>query len=375
MTLFASQPFKALYVLAALTFEIACLPLHIVKYARSSARPNPEWTFRQALTVRIFYSMVYHLAATQSGPPLPLTPGKEKERWVTIKTAMDSMYKGPLRSNPDVKPVEIGATWYPAPLSRGSDKSNIKVIFHIHGGAFVVGDGRTGDSGPFTKRLLKHTPATHVICPQYRLSRLPISKASDAFPAALQDSVTSYLYLINDLGIAPKDIVLSGDSAGANLAISLLRYIAEYGSELGIPNPGACLLWSPWVNPSDTSCSYVHDNANYHTDYLSPAFTAWGSLAYAGLPGLTVLSQPYINHKAKMFKTEVPLWVHTGSAELLFFDDKEWAEKMKEAGNDVTLVIEKNVPHDILLVGDVLGFAKEATDSAKKAGEWIRGRC
>jgi acetyl esterase/lipase len=368
MALFASQPFKALYVLFALTFELARLPLHLVKFARSSARPNPEWTFRQALTVRMFYSMVNYLAITQSGPPLPLTAGKEKERWITIKTAMDSMYKGPLRSNPDVKPAEIGATWYPAPLTRGSDKRNIKVIFHIHGGAFVVGDGRTGDSGPFTKRLLKHTPATHVICPQYRLSRLPISKTSDAFPAALQDSVTSYLYLINDLDISPKDIVLSGDSAGANLAMSLLRYIAEYGSDLGIPNPGACLLWSPWVNPADSS---VRENANFHTDYLSPAFTTWGSAAYAGLPGLSVLSQPYINQKAKMFKTEVPIWVNTGSAEMLFFDDKEWAEKMKGAGNDVTLMIEENVPHDILLVGDLLGFASEATNSAKKAGEWI----
>jgi acetyl esterase/lipase len=374
MALFASQPFKALYVLGALTFELARLPLHLAKYVRRSARQRPSWTFRQALAVRLFFSMVHHIATTQSGPALPLTPGKEKERWTTIKTAMENMYKGPLRSNPDVKPQEIGATWYPAPLTKGSKTESVKVILHIHGGAFVVGDGRTGDSGSFMKRLLKYTSATHVLCPQYRLSRLPISKTSDAFPAALQDSVTSYLYLINDLGISPKAIVLSGDSAGANLAISLLRYIAEYGAELSIPNPSACLLWSPWVDPSDTSCSYVHDNANYHSDYLSPAFTVWGSSAYAGLPGLSILSQPYINQKAKMFKTEVPMWVHTGSAEMLLFEDKEWAEKMKEEGNDVTLMVEEGVPHDILLVGDILGFADEATHSAKMAGEWMRGK-
>jgi acetyl esterase/lipase len=153
------------------------------------------------------------------------------------------MYKGPLRSNVDVKPVMIGATWYPEPLTRGSDYSHDKVILHIHGGAFVLSDGRPPESGQFARRLLKHTTATHAIFPQYRLSRLPVSKTSDAFPAALQDSLTSYLYLVNDLKILPKDIVLSGDSAGANLCIALLRYIKDYGTELNIPNPSACLLW------------------------------------------------------------------------------------------------------------------------------------
>ena len=58
---------------------------------------------------------------------------------MVIKPAKDDAYKGPLRSNKDVVPVEIGATWYPAPLTTGSDTSNIKVILLTHGGAFVVG--------------------------------------------------------------------------------------------------------------------------------------------------------------------------------------------------------------------------------------------
>jgi acetyl esterase/lipase len=76
----------------------------------------------------------------------------------------------------------------------------------------------------------------------------------------------------------------------------------------------------------------------------------------------------------KMFKTDVPIWVNTGGAEILYFDNKEWAEKMREAGNDVTLMVEKIVPHDVLLVGDILGFGKEATNSAKHAGEWLRSK-
>lgn len=302
---------------------------------------------------------------------LPLTPGTEKERFVLIQPAKDDMYVGPLRSVSSIKPVQIGATWYPAPLTEKEDKSDVRVIFHIHGGAFVTGDGRTVASGYMAKQLLKHTSATHVVCPQYRLSELPASATSNPFPAALQDSLTSYLWLLNDLHVSPANIILSGDSAGGNLAISLLRYIKEYGSGLDIPNPTTALLWSPWINPADTSCSYVYDNDKYATDYLSAPFTAWGTDAYAGLAGTASLKQPYVSHKEKMFKTDVPLYVSTGTAEVLYYDDVEWSKNMKEAGNDVTLDVEELVPHDVLLMGRILGFDEAATRMAKRAGEWI----
>jgi acetyl esterase/lipase len=367
------QPFKGLYVLAALAFETARLPLFLAKYWRPSGRQHPEWTYRQAITMRVFHSALYYIASIQLATPLPLTAGVEKERFTTLRPADKEMYKGPLRSNQDVEPAEIGATWYPAPLTKTSNKTNVRVILHIHGGAFITGDGRTQASGYFAKKLITHTSATHVLCPQYRLSTLPVSLTSNPFPAALQDTLTSYLYLINELGISPSAIILSGDSAGANLSISLLKYIAEHGADLDISNPSACLLWSPWIGP-DASASYVHDNDNYATDYLSPPFTYWGSTAYAGPAGLQTLSQPYISHKDRTFRTEVPLWVHTGGAEVLFYDDKEWVEKMQGAGNDVTLCVEKNAPHDVVLMGKILGFDKEATNGVKQAGEWVRGK-
>jgi acetyl esterase/lipase len=224
------------------------------------------------------------------------------------------------------------------------------------------------------KQLLKHTPATHIFCPQYRLSTLPVSKTSNPFPAAFQDSITSYLYLLNHLNIPPENIIISGDSAGGNLAIALLRYISEYGAHVGLPAPSSALLWSPWTNPADTSGSYVYDNRNYATDYLSPPFTSWGTKAYAGEAGEQVLSQPYISHKNQTFKTEVPMWVNAGSGEILYFDVVDWAEKMKEAGNNVQLDIEEHVPHDILLLGNMLGFGQEAVNMAKRAGSWLKER-
>jgi acetyl esterase/lipase len=371
MGILTYQPIKGVYTLAALGFELIRLPLFIVKYLTSYGRQHPEWTFRQALVTGILFTVVYHIANVQAKTPTPLSSGSEKERFVRIKPAGADQYKGPMRINNDIQPIEIGATWYPSSLSASSEKTNLKVVLHIHGGAFVSGDGRTSASGYFAKLLQKHVGATHILMPQYRISTLPASKASNSFPAAFQDSLTAYLYLLNDLHIAPTDIILSGDSAGGNLAISLLRYITEFGSQLSLPNPSAALLWSPWVDPSDTSDDFVHSNPNYATDYLSHAFTLWGTGAYAGPGGRAVLSNPYVSHKNQTFKTEVPLFVNTGSGEILYFDDCEWAEKMQKAGNDVTLDVEKHVPHDILLIGNILGFDKEATACAKRAGEWL----
>lgn len=110
---------------------------------------------------------------------------------------------------------------------------------------------------------------------------------------------------------------------------------------------------------------------NVKTDYLTSTFTRWGSLAYAGPIGRSALSNPYISHLNQAFKTQVPLFVNAGSAEVLYFDDKKWAEEMKDAGNNVTWDVEQDVPHDILLLGKILGFEEAATRQTKRAGEWI----
>ncbi|KAI8931575.1 hypothetical protein NX059_011229 [Plenodomus lindquistii] len=372
MTILAQQPVKTIYLLGAVSFEIARLPLVLLKNLLSFGRAHPEWSFRQSLGLHAVGAFLRHAATTQLSTPLPLEPGGEGERFVTIRPANNDVYTGPLRSNSDVKPVEIGATWYPAPLTTGSTKTNVCVVLHIHGGAFVLGDGRTQGTGFMAQTILKHTPATHMFCPQYRLSTLPASKTSNPFPAALQDSLTAYLYLVNELKISPKDIIISGDSAGGNAAISILRYISEYGSDLGIPSPSAALLWSPWIDPADTSGSYVYDNDNYATDFLCTPFTVWGTSAYAGLAGVDNLNQPYVTHKNRTFRTETPLFVNTGGCEVLYGDDVEWAGNMEKAGNNVKLDVEKTAPHDIISLGNIIGFGTEASNCAKRAGEWLK---
>ena len=118
----------------------------------------------------------------------------------------------------------------------------IGVLIQCAGGAYVIGDGRKGDTGFLTSTLLKNTSATSVLCPQYRLASNPGGR----FPAQLQDAITAYCYLVFKVGIEPKNLVISGDSAGANLALALLRYLSEHGVGLSLSSAGCAWLWSVW---------------------------------------------------------------------------------------------------------------------------------
>ena len=78
---------------------------------------------------------------------------------------------------------------------------------------------------------------------EYRLSQGPPLPSENPFPAALIDAVAGYHYLVKVMGFNPSNILLVGESAGAGLAITLLRYLIQHVPSL--PPPAATLLASP----------------------------------------------------------------------------------------------------------------------------------
>lgn len=194
---------------------------------------------------------------------LTLKPEFEGDRFQTVPVPSSDIFKGPLLST-TIKPAEVGGTWFPnAP---GSDIASKKVVLYFHGGAFVQGDGRTAQYGSIAKKFLDTGTADAVFSLQYRLSGLG---GQNPFPAALQDALSSYVYLLNTLQIPPAQIIFGGDSAGANLAVSLLRYLHEFRSVIQTPTPKCAILISPWVEPF-----YYDATGNPHrgTDFIPGTF-------------------------------------------------------------------------------------------------------
>ncbi|KAI1358715.1 alpha/beta hydrolase fold-3 domain-containing protein [Xylaria arbuscula] len=330
------------------------------------ARPVPTWNIKQSIMLWIFTKSIDIISRIEVPVPRSLEPDKEKERFAKLEPFPKDLYRGPLESE-KVKPTTIGGTWYPAKPAEGAAVG--PVVLHIHGGAFTVGTGRTEESGAMADLFLKHGKVGLIFAPQYRLSSRP---ESAPFPAALQDSLTSYLYLVRTLGIPASDITISGDSAGGNLVIALLRYLAEYGPELDIPQPKCAVTLSPWVAPVKSLWPdfVITSNPNFHSDYLGVALCRWGAKTYiaSALP-----DHPYINALGHPFKTPVPILVTLGSAEMLVVDGLEWVKEMERVeGNEIETYIEKDAPHDTVLVAHILGFEESAAGVARRIGEFIR---
>jgi acetyl esterase/lipase len=260
------------------------------------------------------------------------------------------------------KPTKVGGTWFPAaPVEIAS-----KVVLFLHGGAFVRGDGRDDHCGFLTRTIVQKAEIDAVFSLQYRLSGY---SGLNPFPAALQDALTGYLFLIHELKVPPHQIILAGDSSGGNLALALLRYLQEHGSKLGIPMPKCLAVFSPWVAPLEYD---VTRNPNYNSDYLGTAFLRWSADSYtAGHPNAAL--NPYITPLGHPFATSVPIFVNSGSAEVFNDANMRWADEMGSiAGNVVHMNGEEAGCHDTLLVGEILGFEKSAENVASAMGAFIR---
>ncbi|KEZ41732.1 hypothetical protein SAPIO_CDS6925 [Scedosporium apiospermum] len=250
----------------------------------------------------------------------------------------------------------MGGTWTPEspPCSVPVESKEMRVVLHFHGGAYILGNGRDGDTGFLAQNYIKHGRFTHVFTPQYRLATGPHGR----FPAALQDSLSAYLHLVNTLKISPQQIVVGGDSAGGNIVMALLRYIFHHGEELAIPWPAAVLLWSPWTSiATSTDASAMRASPNYATDYIPENFPLWGVHGLTG-GGRISPDDPYLSPgDGHGFKSPAPIWVNTGRLEALHSANGDFVETFKKAGTEIEWDVDENCPHDIGLMGRRFKFA------------------
>ncbi|QRW08139.1 alpha/beta hydrolase family protein [Ceratobasidium sp. AG-Ba] len=229
-----------------------------------------------------------------------------------------------------------------------------KIIMHCHGGAYVT---RTAHPEDLTAGNVKGfvrfcKPAiSRAISIEYRISRSAPWPASSPFPAALIDGLSGYHYLTKVLGFKPENVVISGDSAGGNLALALTRYLRD-NPEAGLGLPGGLLLVSPWCDLVGTyfdkpSVGAHISSAKNHAsscDFLAGDFYARHSTVRHGLRSLlgNITTQEarknaYINPSsldldpefvAKMFTGFPPTYIVYGDAEVLVDEIRTLYDRM-----------------------------------------------
>lgn len=356
------QPGKFFWIVAVLLYTATKLPFLWARFLFRSFRPHPKWTLLQSLKVRLARSILHHQAILRGKSPIILEPGKEKDQFVIIPPASDDLFTG-VTSDPDVQPTTITGTWYPSPPPADY---NGEIILHFHGGAYVALTGKPQDSQFCGQTLIKNV-TSYALLPHYRLS----SVAGCRFPAALQDAISAYSYLVGQ-GIEASRIVVAGDSAGGHLALCLLRYINSI--ENNLPMPKAALLWSPvvdWVSARDPT--FTSKNKNYQTDYLAEHWISWGVESFAGgLDPRDARLMPYFMPLGHSFQINVPLWICVSQLEVMRDDIVKFSREMEMVdGNTVELDEVPNVPHDLIIAAEATGFEAAAVDSARVARKFL----
>ncbi len=236
-------------------------------------------------------------------------------------------------------------------LTKENSKNSNKVIFQIHGGAFVFGllDVYRLEA----EKLSNYCDGATVVMVDYRLAPETI------FPGALEDVLDCWEWML-DSGYKPENIVVIGDSAGGNLTLELILNLRDSKREL----PCAAITMSPWSDLASESESYKTNV------YIDPIFGFREGVdkeldvediirLYAGDADL---HNPKLSPMYAEYDGFCPTLIQVGTAEVLYSESITIAEKMRKAGVEVTLTEYSGMWHVFQLLGDLLPEGEAAWD-------------
>lgn len=223
--------------------------------------------------------------------------------------------------------------------------SSARYILYLHGGMYV--GGSTNNYRELIGRLAEACEA-NILAVDYRLA------PEHPFPAAVQDARAAFDWLADNHGVP----VVMGDSAGAGLAMTLLRDNPR-------PPPAAVLL-SPWVDLTFSGASFEERR---HRD---PLLRAEGLRAAAALYlAETPTNHPHASPLFNDLSGLPPLQIHVGTEEVLHDDATQLAERARSAGVDVELVVWDGMVHVFQTAARLL---HEGRQSIAQIGAFVRSR-
>jgi epsilon-lactone hydrolase len=226
---------------------------------------------------------------------------------------------------------------------RGATRTGVVVYFH--GGSYIFGSSKHTHQDLIAKLALG--AEQEVIGVEYRLA--PEAR----YPAQLEDALAVYDALLS-AGVRPDEIVLAGDSAGGNLALSAALALRDRA----LPLPRALLLFSPWSDLTMPGGSF-QTNADF--DFGTREVLVRQAEAFAG--GIP-LEDPRIS---PIFADPSGLpraFVSAGEAEIPRDDILRLARRLQEAGVDVTLHVANDMPHNPPVFADFHPSGAEALQAA-----------
>ncbi len=277
------------------------------------------------------------LNETKSKPLYELTPQEARE---FLKTLQQKDYK---EIKTDIYDTQImtttaGNVSIRFIRAKYAQEQNLPVIIYCHGGGWVMGDSFTHDY------LIKQLAIKANCCIAFiEYSRSPESK----FPLALNQIYAAMNYLYNNpdkYNIDSNKIILAGDSAGANMAISAA---IKSNKENGV-KPIFELLFYPAIDINMNTKSYnEYENGPWLTKKAMKWF--WNSYMSCDDDKKNIYFSPY-QAEIKDLQGLSSCLIITAENDVLRDEGEKFAQKLNEAGVNVSCIRILGVFHDFLML-------------------------
>ena len=225
------------------------------------------------------------------------------------------------------------------------------VILYCHGGGYSTGSriyART-----LTTKLAMST-SMDVLCFDYRLA------PEHPYPAATEDAMKIWNYLML-LGYGARDVIIAGDSAGGNLALSLVLKLKEEKRLL----PRGIILMSPWTDLTVSGKSHMTRadiDPVLDADYLREMIANYAEGEE--------LENPFISPLFGDYAGFPPVYIQVGDNEILLNDATMLHKKMVRENVSVKIDIFKGMWH----VFQMSPF-KTAYEAMEKNAEFVYDIC
>lgn len=208
------------------------------------------------------------------------------------------------------------------------DERRKGVLLYLHGGGYCSGDIEYAKG---FGTILASRSGTAVFTPAYRLA------PENPFPAALDDALESYNYLINK-GYTPDKITLVGESAGGGLCYSLALKLREERESA----PAGIIAISPWTDMCATGSSYKENEVQDPT--MSIKALNFYKNAYT-----TDFKDPLVSPLYGDLSDLPPSLIFAGADEIMKSDAEEMHKKLKSFGCESHLYVKPQRWHAYIL--------------------------
>ncbi|AHV96938.1 alpha/beta hydrolase [Paenibacillus sp. 7124] len=295
-----------------------------------------------------------------ANPPFLFELGPEQGR-----IAVDEAQAGEIQK-PDVDIEDISITGGPSGhvsirilRPKLIAEKNLPVILYIHGAGWVFGNAHTHDR---LIRELAVKSGAAVVFPNYSLS--PEAK----YPTAIEEIYAVLQWIVEqgkEHGLDSEHLAVAGDSVGGNMTAAITLIAKERSG----PVIGQQLLFYPVTDASFDTESY-HQFAEGYFLRRDGMKWFWDQYTSDSEERNQITASP-LRATTEQLRGLPPALIITAEADVLRDEGEAYANKLREAGVDVTAVRYQGIIHDFVML-NALSDTAAAKSAISLASAWLK---